>query len=424
MQQDGADHAAAGRAEGAAETVRVRPEDTAEAVPVGGGAAVAHVEGDGATTTVQVQQEAGGATTVRVQQDGTAAMTARVLGLLAVLGLAVACFLVLRPFLSALLWAAILVFSTWPAYRVLRERLRLSPGLAALVMVLAEFLLIGLPLAFATPTRREDIEGLRAAVEALLNQGMPGLGDWLGRLPLVGPSLRGWWEGFDLGLPNLVGIVQPYAGTIAQVSLSVLLAVLSGLAEVLLAIFLAFFLYRDGPAIAARMEAALARLAGERTRYLLQLTGDVTRGVVFGLLGTAVVQGILTALGLWIAGVPRPVLLGVIAGVISILPVGAPLVWIPATLWLFSEGRTGAAIFLGLYGAFGISSVDNFIRPWFISRGADLPLLLTLLGALGGVVAFGFLGLFLGPVVLAVGFALLKDWAAGPRTESLPPGKA
>lgn len=347
--------------------------------------------------------------------------TARVIGLAAIAALGIACFLVLRPFLSALLWAAILVFTTWPAFRFLRERARLSPGLAALVMVLAEFLLIGVPLVLATPTRREEIDGLRMAVETFLSQGLPDIGAWLAGLPVVGGWLHSWWDSFDLGLASLFDLLRPYAGTIAQTSLSVLLAVLSGLAEVLLAIFLAFFFYRDGPAIAAKAEAALARLAGDRGRRLLMLTADVTRGVVFGLLGTAVVQGVMTTFGLWVSGVPQPVLFGVIAGVISILPVGAPLVWIPATLWLFSQGQTGWAIFLGLYGALGISSVDNFIRPWFIARGADLPLLLTLLGALGGVVAFGFLGLFLGPVLLAVGYTLLKDWAAERPGTPRPP---
>jgi predicted PurR-regulated permease PerM len=340
---------------------------------------------------------------------------AKALGLVAALvaafGLAVGCFLVLRPFLSALLWAAILVYSTWPAYRLLRERAGFSAGWAALAMVSVEFLLIGVPLVLASPKRLEDVEGLRASVEALLTQGMPGLSDWLGRLPLVGPYLASWTEGLDFGITGLVEVLQPYAGNIAQTLLSVLLAVLSGIAEVFLALFLAFFFYRDGLAIAARGEAVLARLAGPRARRLMDLTGDVTRGVVFGLLGTALVQGLMTAFGLWVSGVPRPVLLGVIAGVISILPVGAPIIWIPATLWLFSEGQNAWGIFLGLYGAFGISSADNFIRPWLISRGADLPLLLTLLGALGGVFAFGFLGLFLGPVLLAVGFTLLKDWA-------------
>ncbi len=340
---------------------------------------------------------------------------AKALGLVAALvaafGLAVGCFLVLRPFLSALLWAAILVYSTWPAYKLLREKAGLSPGWAAGGMVALEFLLIGVPLVFAAPKRLEDVEGLRASVEALLTQGMPGLGDWLGRLPLVGPYLASSAAGFEFGLSGLVELLQPYAGGIAQALLSVLLAVLSGIAEVFLALFLAFFFYRDGVSIAARGEAVLTRLAGDRARRLMDLTGNVTRGVVFGLLGTALAQGLMTAFGLWVSGVPRPVLLGVVAGVISILPVGAPIIWIPATLWLFSEDRTWHAVFLAAYGAFGISSADNVIRPWLISRGADLPLLLTLLGALGGVFAFGFLGLFLGPVLLAVGYTLLKDWA-------------
>jgi predicted PurR-regulated permease PerM len=347
---------------------------------------------------------------------------ARVIGLLALGALGIGCFLVLRPFVSALLWALILAFTTWPAFRMLRERTGLSPGLAALVMVLVEFLLIGLPIVFAAPTSREDVEALRIAAERLLTDGLPGAFDFLRGLPFVGAYLGDWIDGLDQTFAGLFGALRPYAGTLAQTGLSALLAVLSGLAELLLAIALAFFFYRDGPAMAAQAEAMMEKLAGARARRLMQLTGDVTRGVVYGLLGTAVVQGAMTTFGLWIAGVPQPVLLGVIAGVISILPVGAPLVWIPAAIWLFVQGETGWGIFMTIYGAAGISSVDNVIRPWLISRGADLPLLLTLLGAIGGVLAFGFLGLFLGPVLLAVGYTLLKDWAAdGPRRD--PPGR-
>ena len=176
---------------------------------------------------------------------------AKALGLVAALvaaaALAFGCFLVLRPFLSALLWAAILVFSTWPAYRLLHERAGFSRGWAAGVMVAVEFLLIGVPLAFATPKRLEDVEGLRASVEALLTQGMPGLSDWLGRLPFVGPQLGSWTAGVDFGVGGVVELLQPYAGGIAQALLSVLLAVLSGIAEVFLALFLAFFFYRLAP---------------------------------------------------------------------------------------------------------------------------------------------------------------------------------
>ena len=242
---------------------------------------------------------------------------------------------------------------------------------------------------------------------------MPGLGDLAGR-PAAGR--RPWRQDLSgLGIsasPACADLISPYAGTLAQDALAVLLAVLSGLAEVLVAIFLAFFLYRDGPAIAQRAEAALERLAGDQTRHLVELIGGVTRGVVYGLLGTAVVQGMMTTFGLWISRRAA-------AGAARRDRRRASRSCRSARRWsgfrrrsgCSRQGQTGWAIFLGLYGAFGISSADNVIRPWLITRGADLPLLLTLLGALGGVFAFGFLGLFLGPVLLAVGFTLLKDWA-------------
>jgi len=336
---------------------------------------------------------------------------ARLLGLAALVALLIGCFLVLRPFLSALLWAAILAFCTWPAFRTLRDRLQLSPTVAALAMVTLEMLLVGLPLLFAAPIRAEDVQNLRNSVEGLIAGGLSGLGDKLAAIPWIGSFLYGQWQSLQLDFSPLTNLLQPYAGVIAQQALAFLLAILSGLAELVLAILLSFFFYRDGPRMAAGLEAVVGRMAGPQARRLVQLTANVTLGVVYGLLGTALAQGLLTGIGLWIAGVPQPVLLGVVAGVISILPVGAPLVWLPAALWLLSQGSTGWGIFLLVYGAFGISSVDNVIRPWLISRGADLPLLLTILGALGGVLAFGFLGLFLGPVLLAVGFTLLRDWA-------------
>ncbi len=336
---------------------------------------------------------------------------ARLIGLAALVGLGIGCFLVLKPFVSALLWAVILAYTTWPAFRALRERLGLSPGFAALVMVLAEFLVIGVPIVLAAPTGTEDVAALRRSAEQLVMEGLPATIGFLRELPYLGEYLGPWLGGLDATFAGLLELLRPYAGTLAQFAWSALLAVLSGIAEFLLAIALSFFFYRDGPAIVQRAERVAEKLGGARSRRLLGLTGNVTRGVVYGLLGTAVAQGAMTAFGCWIAGVPQPVLLGVIAGVISIFPVGAPLVWIPATIWLFVQGDWGWGLFMGLYGALGISSVDNIIRPWLISRGADLPLLLTLLGAIGGVLAFGFLGLFLGPVLLAVGYTLLKDWA-------------
>ena len=335
----------------------------------------------------------------------------RLLATLALGALLIGCFLVLKPFLSALLWAAILAFTTWPAYRALTERLRLGPSWAAGLMVAAMLLLIGLPLAFAVPTSREDIEGLRQAFQGFLTDTVPAIGSLLGRLPVVGPYLAERLDALDLGVGGLLNMVRPYAGSVAQTALSVVLSIVSGVAELIIAMLLSFFFYRDGPRIAAAITRMAENIAGGNGRRLVLLTAAVTRGVVYGLLGTAVVQGAMTAFGLWISGVPQPVLLGVVAGVVSIFPVGAPVVWIPAALWLLVSGSTGWGIFMLVYGAAGISSVDNVIRPWLISRGADLPLLLTLIGALGGAFAFGFLGLFLGPVLLAVAFTIIKDWA-------------
>ncbi|WPB83998.1 AI-2E family transporter [Sediminicoccus rosea] len=345
---------------------------------------------------------------------------ARLVGFIAAGALAAGCFLVLKPFISALMWAVILVFCTWPAYRFLTDRLRLGAGSAAGVMVSAEFLLIGLPLVFATPVRREDIEGIRNWLVRVFSEGLPDLSGVFLLIPMVGPYLNDWWQALAGDASHLVAAIRPYAGDIAQFALSLLLGLLSGVAEMLIAILLAFFIYKDGPALAKGAYGLLERLAGVRAPHLWELTGNVTRGVVYGMLGTAVAQGFMTFFGLWISGVPQPVLLAVIAGVISILPVGAPLVWIPASIWLLATGSIGWGIFLALYGGLGISSVDNVIRPWFISRGADLPLLLTILGALGGVLAFGFLGLFLGPVLLALGYTLIKEWATGEAEEASP----
>ncbi len=338
-------------------------------------------------------------------------MQTRIFALAAAVALGIGCFLVVRPFISALLWAGILVFCTWPIYQALTQRFRLGRTAAALVMVLVSFLVLVLPLIYAGANSRDELASLGERIEGLLSGGLPDISPMLARIPFVGEIAADWWRNVATDTGQLMSYLRPYATTIAQTVLSGLLSLLAGVAEMLVAICLAFFIYRDGEAIARRLTAMVERLAGGRAGPLLELTGNVTRGVVLGLVGTAVVQGGMTFFGLWLAGVPQPVLLAVVTGVISVLPVGAPLVWFPAALWLFSQGSLGWGLFMLLYGGLGISSADNLVRPWFIARGADLPLLLSLIGALGGVFAFGFLGLFLGPVLLAVGYSVIKDWA-------------
>ena len=326
-------------------------------------------------------------------------------------GVAIGCVLVLYPFISALLWAAILVFTTWPVFEWLRARLRLSNGPAAGLMVALTAVVVVLPIVLAAPSRSDDIRQLRAAIEDSLKSGLPLAPDWLFAIPLVGPTIGELWNHWAEDIGVMLSALQPYFGIALENGLHVLLGIAGGMLMFLLALFAAFFIYVNGEAMAAHVKLLLHRIAGGRADRLILVTGNTVRGVVYGILGTAIVQGILTAIGLGMAGVPRAMLLGGTAGLLAVLPVGAPLIWIPATIWLLSTGHLGWGIFLAVYGSIVISGADSLIRPWFIARGAHLPFLLTILGVMGGAIAFGLLGIFLGPVLLGVGYTLMNEWA-------------
>jgi len=352
-----------------------------------------------------------------LNNPGTKTAERLLMGLLLV-GIAVGCVLVLHPFLSAILWAAILAYSTWPVFTWIRIRLRLRRGWAAGVMVLLTTVLIVLPLGLAAPAGAQDVAQLRTSIEAALNAGLPGAPTWVGSIPVLGPTIADYWNVWAADLSAMVSFFKPYFGMIAEQGLNVLLGIAGGLLQFLMALVIAFFFWTQGDRLAVHLLRIMHRVAGEHAARLVAVTGATVRGTVYGILGTALVQGLLTSFGLWLSGVPRPLLLGAVAGLLSVLPIGAPVVWIPATLWLLGTGHTGWGIFLGIYGLFFISGSDNVIRPYFIARGAQLPFLLTILGVLGGALAFGLLGIFLGPVLLGVGFTLVAEFAGGDAVAS------
>ncbi|HUB12878.1 MAG TPA: AI-2E family transporter [Acetobacteraceae bacterium] len=333
--------------------------------------------------------------------------------LLAVLigGVAAGCILVLYPFFSALLWAAILVFTTWPVAEWLRVRARLGHLGAAIAMVALTAVVLLLPLALAVPGGASDVNRLHTAIDDALGGGLPNAPRWVFQIPVAGPSLGGLWDSWAADITALGEFLRPYFGMLLEGGLSLLLGIAHGVLLFGLALFIAFFFYFYGEPLAVRLRLIVHRIAGPRAERLIRVTGATVRGVVYGILGTAIVQGILTALGLWMTDVPRPILLGVVAGFLAVLPIGAPLVWIPAALWLLTNGHAARGIFLGAYGVVAVTGADHLIRPWFISRGAQLPFLLTVLGVLGGALAFGLLGIFLGPVLLGIGFTLVNEWA-------------
>jgi predicted PurR-regulated permease PerM len=326
-------------------------------------------------------------------------------------GVGIGCVLVLYPFFSSLLWAAILVFTTWPACDWLHTSLRLRRGAAAGVMVPLTAVVLVRPLALAAPGGANDVNHLRGTIEDALRAGLPGAPGWVFEIPLVGQMLGDLWNRWAADISEMVEALRPYFGIVLEGGLGVLVGLANGVLLFVLALFIAFFFYLYGEPISARLTEILQRIAGARAERLIAVTGATVRGVVYGILLTAVVQGFLTAFGLWLSGVPRPVLLGAVAGFLAVLPVGAPLVWIPAALWLMSSGHLGWGIFLGVYGVVAVSGADSVIRPWFIARGAQLPFLLTVLGVLGGALTFGLLGIFLGPVLLGIGYTLMNEWA-------------
>jgi predicted PurR-regulated permease PerM len=237
-------------------------------------------------------------------------------------------------------------------------------------------------------------------------------------IPLIGQTLGNLWNRWAADISVMLEALQPYFGILLEGGLRLLLGLANGVLLFVLALFIAFFFYLYGDPIAARLRVILQRIAGARAERLIEVTGATVRGVVYGILFTAIVQGVLTAFGLWLSGVPRPVLLGAIAGFLAVLPIGAPLVWIPASLWLMGTGHLGWGIFLAVYGVVAVSGADSIIRPWFIARGAQLPFLLTVLGVLGGAIAFGLIGIFLGPVLLGIGYTLVREWSVADAHDS------
>jgi predicted PurR-regulated permease PerM len=330
--------------------------------------------------------------------------------LTALVFLAVGCLLVLRPFITALLWALILSFSTWPIFDWLRRHMKGRATWAALAMTLVVALVLVLPLVVVGVTLADSVTVIVDRVREWLTEGPPPPPPWVADIPLVGGRLTAFWQGVAHDGAKLTAELVPYLGTVRDIALSTGASWGGAVLELMLSVVTLFFFYRDGHAGVHRLQSALERVAGERAQRLLQVAGSTIKGVVYGILGTALAQAGLAALGFWVAGIPGAFFLGFLTFFLSLVPAGPPIVWLPATIWLFHNGETGWAIALGLWCLFVVSGVDNVLKPYLISKGGELPLILVLLGVLGGAIAFGFIGFFLGPTLLAIAYTLVQEW--------------
>jgi predicted PurR-regulated permease PerM len=376
-----------------------------------------------------------------------------VLGGAALLLLLVGCVFVLRPFFSALVWAMILTYTLGPLQRIFTRWLRGSRTLAACLVTLTMTVVLLGPVVAIGVRLAQDGRNLAVAGRTWLIEAPDQAPPWVGAVPLVGGLLEDYWEDFaedrDRWIEQLDKEVTPAPQQMRRMVLpdpaspgeevakrppsphvvvvlgqffswartglvALGVAVGQGVTQVVVSAFLTFFLLRDAPLLAERLGVAVDRLAGWRGRHLIEVAGDTVRGVIYGVLGTALVQALLAGLGFWVAGVPGAVLLGVLTFFVAVIPFGPPIIWVPAALWLFAQSSPGWGIFMVLWGGLVISSVDNILRPFLISQGTNLPFVLIFCGVIGGILAFGLVGVFLGPTLLAVAFRLVDEWSSMP----------
>lgn len=406
---------------------------------------------------------------METNENRKALKTEPLLGGLALLLLLAGCFYVLKPFSSAILWAIILTFSLHPLQKKFTQWFRGSKTLAACLVTLMVLLVIAGPFVVVGISVAKDGKELAIATKDWFLSIPDTPPKWISKAPVIGEELGTYWsdiaadrkrwieqldkevespiknktiEDDNIRVTPHTELLPGYAEQIQAESadkttakpnsesspiiamlgrflawartglIAVGLTVGQGVTQILISTFLAFFLLRDSPQLATRLNVTVERLAGDRGRQLIKVAGNTVSGVIYGILGTAIAQAIVAGIGFTIAGIPGAVLLSVLTFFFAVIPFGPPLIWLPATIWLFANEKHGLSLFMLLWGIFVISSVDNLLRPYLISQGTKLPFALIFCGVIGGALAFGLVGVFLGPTLLAVAFRLIEEWSS------------
>jgi predicted PurR-regulated permease PerM len=338
-----------------------------------------------------------------------------------VLGLLVATILVLRPFLAPMAWAAVVAFMTWGIYRRARDWTG-RPALTATAFAIFVLLIFGAPTAWLLVLVAEQATRLAEVGQAWVSAGAR-LPDWIVSLPVVGSRIFDLYQTAMLDLST----VEPVLGQVGKFASGLLLTAIGGAlgntVEFLFTVITLYVFYVEGERIVSHARRLLARLFPDRPPEFLGQVGAVVRAVVIGVVGTAIVQGAVAGVGFAIFGVPYWAALGALTILFSFMPMGPIVIWGPACAWLFATGATGAGTGLLLWSALVVSSIDNVVRPLLIRRSGsvEVPFLLVLFGALGGISAFGLLGLLIGPVILSVSFALISEISEEPSGRIIEP---
>jgi predicted PurR-regulated permease PerM len=318
-------------------------------------------------------------------------------------------FLVLQPFLSALLVAGVLAISSWPLYERIHGGLGGRSTWAATLMMLLILVLVVIPITLLSGAAAEQVPGLVTTVKGWFADG-DRASEHLRNIPLVGERIYDQLIVLLSDRAQMGALLQKAVEPAGKLSVAMVRVLGDGILQLLLVTFIVFFYYRDGYRFAEVIRRISGRISGEMSTEVLDIIVGTTRSVFIGIVGTAFAQGFVAFIGFLIAGVPGAFLLSVGTFVLSVVPMGPVLLWGGAAAWLYFQGDTAWAIFMVVWGAVVISSIDNVVKPVLIARGSSLSLGLIFLGVIGGVLAFGFIGVILGPVLLALGVALGRAW--------------
>ncbi len=324
--------------------------------------------------------------------------------------LIVASLWTMQAFIGPLVWATAIVVATWPMLEGVQRRLGGSRALATTVMTVVMLLIFVVPFFLAIGAMLDASADGVSVVRSYLKTGLGPPPSWLGSIPFAGERLTAQWLELSAGGPEAFGeAIRPHVKSVA----AWLLAITGGFGGLfvhfLLTVIIAAILYASGETAARGVRAFASRLGGPRGDGAVVLAGQSVRSVALGVVVTALIQTTLAGLGMWVCGVPHPGLLTAIVFVLCIAQIGPFPVLIPAMIWMFAHASTGWAIAF-LIWSIPVGILDNFLRPILISRGVELPLILIFAGVIGGLLAFGVIGLFLGPVILAVTYSSVGAW--------------
>ena len=341
----------------------------------------------------------------------------RLLAITLLVVLFILCFQVIQFFIVPALWAAILAYVTFPIYTFFHKKVKFSSGFSAMIMTVSISLIIGIPLVISVFILQQEALNLFSTIIYRIKAGYLDVPDSIKDLPFIGQQIKDVLWQINKNPEGTLETFRTWVQSHLYYGKVALDVVFSSLTKLGMALMTLFFFYRDGTSLVRQIRQALRNIIGNRIDGYIDSVGMTTRAVVYGIGLTALAQALLAGVGYYFASAPSPILLTVLTFIIALIPFGTPFAWGAVSIWLLSQGHTVEGIGLAVWGTLVISWVDNLIRPIVISGATKIPFIIIFIGVLGGLTAFGFVGLFIGPVVLAIGLAVWREWISQHKNE-------